>query len=346
MLKTTVVGSYPRKNKPKDTLRKPSVSDDEAMDMIKWAVEDQCNIGLDIITDGEAYRENMYWFYQLRLDGVDSHNKKHKQFTVGGSMEGVDLSKVHDLVKEKGGFGIECAVIHGKIENPRWGLAKKWRHAQDCAKSGVIVKQTITGPHMLARFSVNERKDLYKDDIQLAYAYANCIKSEITELEKLGCKHIQLDEPVLTEAPRECIWAADVINNIIDAFPNLKFGMHVCGGNAHRKRGYFGKYTEMLEGLKKLKVYEIHFEHCTLHYNMLDVFKDWKFNGILSFGVVDQRTDEIESVDQVHDRIKPVLEYFDQSRILISSECGFGHVPLEITRSKLGVLVEAAKSFN
>jgi len=346
MLKTTVVGSYPRKNKPKDTLRKPTVSDDEAMNMIKWAVEDQCNIGLDIITDGEAYRENMYWFYQLRLDGVDSLNKKHKQFTVGGSMKGVDLSKVHDLVKEKGGFGIECAVINGKVENPRWGLAKKWRHAQNHAKSGVIVKQTITGPHMLSRFSVNERKDLYKDDIQLAYAYADCIKSEIAELEKLGCEHIQLDEPVLTEAPKECIWAADVINNIIDAFPNLKFGLHVCGGNAHRKRGYFGRYTEMLEGLKKLKVHEIHFEHCTLHYNMLDVFKDWKFNGILSFGAVDQRTDEIESVDQVHDRIKPVLEYFDQSRILISSECGFGHVPLEITRAKLRILVGAAKSFN
>mgnify|MGYP000294111040 CR=1 FL=1 len=79
MLKTTVVGSYPRKNKPKDTLRKSTVSDDEAMNMIQWAVEDQCNIGLDIITDGEAYRENMYWFYQLRLDGVDSRERINKK---------------------------------------------------------------------------------------------------------------------------------------------------------------------------------------------------------------------------------------------------------------------------
>ena len=102
MLKTTTVGSYPRKNKPKDTLRKPTVSEEEALEMVQWAVEDQCNIGLDYITDGEAYRENMYWFYQLRVDGVDSENKKYKQFTLGGSTENVDLSKAHPLVKEKG----------------------------------------------------------------------------------------------------------------------------------------------------------------------------------------------------------------------------------------------------
>ena len=72
MLKTTTVGSYPRKDKPKDTLRKPTVSEEEALDMVQWAVEDQCNIGLDYITDGESYRENMYWFYQLRIDGVRS----------------------------------------------------------------------------------------------------------------------------------------------------------------------------------------------------------------------------------------------------------------------------------
>ena len=30
--------------------------------MIKWAVKEQSDLGLDIITDGEGYRENMYWF--------------------------------------------------------------------------------------------------------------------------------------------------------------------------------------------------------------------------------------------------------------------------------------------
>ena len=70
-----------------------------------------------------------------------------------------------------------------------------------------------------------------------------------------------------------------------------------------------------------------------------------KFKGNLSFGAIDQRTDEIESVDLIHERIRSVLEYFDINKILPSSECGFGHVPIEITRAKLNVLVEASKSF-
>ena len=345
MLKTTTVGSYPRKNKPKDTLRKPSVSNEEAFEMIDWAVNDQCNIGLDYITDGEAYRENMYWFYQLRIDGVNSNNKKYKQFTVGGSTDDVDLSKAHPLVKEKGGFGIECAVVEDEIKNQSWDLASKWKRAQEAAKNRAVVKQTITGPHMLSRFSVNNRLDLYKDDKALAFAYSSCIKDEIEQLKNLGCERIQLDEPVLTEAPHECTWAADVINDIVDSFPTLHFSLHICGGNAHRKRGYFGKYQDMIDGLKKLKVHELHLEHCTLHYDMLEVFDLYEYNGILSFGVIDQRSDELEDVDTVHKRIEPVLEKFGSERILLSSECGFGHVPIEITRAKLNRLVEAAKKY-
>ena len=79
---TTVTGSYPRKEVQKDTLRKPTVSEEESFEMIKWAVKEQSDLGLDIITDGEGYRENMYWFYQLRLDGVDAINKIRKDFTL------------------------------------------------------------------------------------------------------------------------------------------------------------------------------------------------------------------------------------------------------------------------
>jgi methionine synthase II (cobalamin-independent) len=38
-----------------------------------------------------------------------------------------------------------------------------------------------------------------------------------------------------------------------------------------------------------------------------------------------------------------LLEYFTPDRILLTSECGFGHVPIEITRAKLKKLVESAE---
>ena len=336
---TTVTGSYPRKNAQKDTLRKTTVSEEEALDMIGWAVKDQVDLGLDVITDGESYRENMYWFYQLRLDGVDAINKKYKQFSVGGSMKDVDLNKTHGAE----GFGIECAVIKDKIKNLNTGLATKWKKARSEAPANVQVKQTITGPHMLARFSVNERKDLYPDDISLARAYAKVISEEIQKVVNEGCDYIQFDEPVWTENVNETIWGAEILNEIIDQFPNIKFNLHVCGGNAHRKRGFFGKYTDMIPAFKKLKIDEIHLEHCSLHYTMLDVFKEWDFKGKISLGVIDQRIDTIESAEDIIKSIEPALKYFSKNKIMLTSECGFGHVPIDIVRAKVKKLVSVAK---
>ena len=335
---TTVTGSYPRKEAQKDTLRKSTVSDEEAFEMIEWAVKDQVNLGLDIVTDGESYRENMYWFYQLRLDGVDAINKKFKKFTVGGSMEGVDLKKTHGTE----GFGIECAVIKGEIKNLKTNLALKWKKARQSAPRNVRIKQTITGPHMLARFSINERPDIYPNDIALTKAYAGVLCEEIEKIVNEGCDYIQFDEPVWTENVKETLWAAEIINDIIKCFPNVEFNLHICGGNAHRKRGFFGKYTDMIQALKILNVDEIHLEHCSLHYKMLDVFNHWKFKGKISLGVIDQRIDDIETEENIRNAVLPALKYFPKEKILLTSECGFGHVPIEITRLKIRKLVEVA----
>ena len=266
-------------------------------------------------------------------------NKKHKDFTLGGSTDGVDLSKTHGTK----GFGIECAVVNDEIKNLQTGLAKKWRVARDNTPSNVRVKQTITGPHMLARFSVNERTDLYPDDIALAKAYAKVITEEIEGVVKEGCDYVQFDEPVWTENVKETLWAAEVLNGIIEQFPNVNFNLHVCGGNAHRKRGFFGKYTDMIDAFKILKVNEIHLEHCSLHYKMLDVFNDWNFDGRVSLGVIDQRIDSIETEEDIIKAIKPALDYFPKEKILLTSECGFGHVPIDIVRNKIKMLVSAAK---
>ena len=267
-------------------------------------------------------------------------HKKYKNFTLGGSTDGVDLSKTHGTK----GFGIECAVVTDEIKNLKTGLAKKWRVARDNTPSNVRVKQTITGPHMLSRFSVNERVDLYPDDIALAKAYAKVITEEIESVVKEGCDYIQFDEPVWTENVKETLWAAEVLNEIIEKFPNVNFNLHVCGGNAHRKRGFFGKYTDMIEAFKKLNVHEIHLEHCSLHYKMLDVFNDWNFDGKISLGVIDQRIDNTETEDDIINAVKPALEYFPKEKILLTSECGFGHVPIDIVRNKIKMLVSVAKN--
>ena len=324
--RATVVGSYPRNVVVEDTMKKPTISDEEALEMIRWAVKDQVALGLPIVGDGEGYRENMYWFYQKRMDGISMENMEYKSFGDAG-------------------FGIECARLVDRLGPSRWQLARKWKTARESAPPHVQVKQTVTGPHMLARFTVNERTDLYPDDIAVARAYCDVLEQELREVIDAGCDYIQFDEPVWTLSPEESIWGAEVLNELIERLPRVRFGLHVCGGNPHRKRVYFGKYTDMVEGFRKLAIDEVSLEHCTLHYNLMDLWEKWDYQGDLMLGVIDQRSDEIETSEVIWERTLPALKYFSPDRLLLSSECGCGHVPLEITRAKMKILCEACESF-
>src|SRR5512143_1179086 len=121
--RNTVVGSYPRPGTVEDTMRKPSLTPEETEELIRWAVRDQADLGLDVVTDGEGYRENMYYFYQKRVDGVSFQNMVRQSFGTAG-------------------FGIECPRVVGEIRNPRFGLARAWKVARAAAPARVRVKQT------------------------------------------------------------------------------------------------------------------------------------------------------------------------------------------------------------
>ena len=320
--RASVTGSYPRPVQPTDTLKKPTLSRPEADEIIRWAVRDQVEAGLDVVTDGEGRRENIYYFFQKRLGGVSFKDMVYRKY--GDT-----------------GFGIEIASVVDRIENPRFELLQDWTTARDVAPPRVEVKMTCTGPHLLAKFSNNQRPDLYPTDKDLALAYAAVLNQELREVVRAGCEFVQFDEPAWTAFPEDVEWAAEVLNRALEGL-DARIGLHVCGGNPRRKRVYFTHYDDLVEGFRRVKIDQVSLEYCTLNYNMLTLWDKWKFPGEFAVGVVDQRSDVIESPETVAERTRPVLDYFDPERVLISSECGFQHVPLEITRSKLRALAAGA----
>lgn len=299
-------------------MKKPSLSRAERDDMIRWAVKDQSEAGLDTVTDGEGCRENMYYFFQKRLDGLNLEEMEYRSY---GPL----------------GFGIEIAKVTGKIENPRFELARDWKVAREAAPAAVEVKMTCTGPHMLAKFSNNARPDLYSTDRALAEAYAAVLRPELEDLVQAGCQLIQFDEPAWTAFPEDSVWAAEVLNHLTKGLC-ARIGLHVCCGNAHRKRAYTTTYQDLAEAFRTVRIDQVVLEHCTLGYDMLTLFDLWDFQGEFAVGVIDQRSDQIESVEDIALRSAPALERFSPERLLLTSECGFQHVPLEITRAKLRAL--------
>ena len=113
------------------------------------------------------------------------------------------------------------------------------------------MKQTVTGPHVLTRFSVNERPDLYPDEQSFAAPTPKMLAEELREVIAAGCEYIQFDEPMWTEAPEQSEWAAGILNELIESPAQVRVGLHVCGGNPRRKRVYFTKYIDLRAGFRK-----------------------------------------------------------------------------------------------
>src|SRR5436189_1307770 len=122
--RTTVTGSYPWPVQPADTLKKPTLSREAADEMIRWAVKEQADLGLDIVADGEGRRENMYYFVQKRVDGVSFDQMEYRSYGTAG-------------------FGIDIAAVVDTIRNPRLGLAHDWRVAREVAAPQVEVKNDL-----------------------------------------------------------------------------------------------------------------------------------------------------------------------------------------------------------
>src|SRR5262249_54391872 len=90
---------------------------------------------------------------------------------------------------------------------------------------------------------------------------------------------------------------------------NAKIGLHVCGGNARRKRVYFTKYDDLAAAFSATQIDQVSLEYCTLSYNMLTLWDKCHFNGEFAVGVIDQRSDTMEMPEVVAEGTRPVLEY-------------------------------------
>ena len=98
-----------------------------------------------------------------------------------------------------------------------------------------------------------------------------------------------------------------------------------------------------MEAFRTAKIDQVALEHCTLDYDMMTLWDRWDFKGELAVGVIDQRRDDIETISDIAARTALALVHFPPERLLLTSECGFQHVPLDITRAKMQALVSGAK---
>ena len=207
---------------------------------------------------------------------------------------------------------------------------------------------------------------------ELAQDVVQILRQEIISLKEQGCDFIQLDEPILSQVvfgeesaetfmcaqlPQrrdptdELELAVRLMNETVEGISDVKLGVHVCRGNWSRREDVLltGNYGPMLPYLVQMNIDQLVLECATPRAGEMEVFKEYANEKEIGFGVVNPRTDEIETPEEIVARVKELLEYFDPDKIYLNPDCGFGtfaernvNTP-DMAEKKLRTIYEAAK---
>jgi 5-methyltetrahydropteroyltriglutamate--homocysteine methyltransferase len=346
----TVVGSWSRPPWLVQALRRRQAGeiskedfDRIADDAVLAAVKYQEDAGVDIVSDGEVRRDNFYSFVVEKLSG----------------MKLMKVSELLDYVKDRAGFeevlraldvpafAIKSPIAIEKIGR-RQGLALD---ELDFLKQHTTrqTKIPLPGPYLLTRSSWFEglSDKAYPTPEELSEDIVQLLREEIIALRDRGVDFIQFDEPSLSQVvygdeagetfmcaalssrkdpTDELEFAVRLMNATVDGIDGVKFGVHVCRGNWSRKEEVLlkGNYGPLLPYLVQMHIDQLVLEMATPRAGELDVFKEYANEKELGLGVVNPRTDEIESPAMIVQRVKQVLKFFEPEKIYLNPDCGFG----------------------
>jgi 5-methyltetrahydropteroyltriglutamate--homocysteine methyltransferase len=206
------------------------------------------------------------------------------------------------------------------------------------------VKITMTGPHMLAKVAYDE---YYNDLSRMMGDLAKLLRHNLKMLVAAGCKHIQIDEPMFTVSDDQEVGAAvDAINLALEGLPDdVHASMHICQGNYAVGKEYDGQIGHRYFDRGRYKadlVCEIDCSSYLVEYDMAPQYEGLIGNKQLGVGAVDVQDPKVESGSTVAERIQ-ALRWLTPEQTIVTSSCGFNHLPRRTSFGKLNAMAEARR---
>ncbi len=334
LLPTTVVGSYPQpdwlanralltgsvpRTRLHELWRLPAEHLPEAQDdATVVAIRDMERAGIDIVTDGEIRRESYSNRFATALDGVDGDNPAI-------------------IVARTGNTKTPVPRVVGPVKRTRPVELHDMQFLR--ANTDRAAKITLPGPFTMSQQAKNE---YYKDEEELAMAFAEAVNAEALELQAAGADVIQLDEPWVRNNPEIAKrYAVKAINRALQGI-TVPTVVHLCFGYAavvpgsNKPAGY-----SFLAELDDTIADQISIEAAQPKLD-LGVLKDLSSKKIM-LGVLDLSDPEVESVDTVAARIRNGLKYVAADRLVPAPDCGMKYMPRATAFGKLKAMSDAAR---
>lgn len=350
----SLLGSMPRSKKlltAKRKLNKGNLDIDTYQTILdeetKLVVDLQVHNNIDIITSGELNRDNYVSFIAERLDGVTM----------------MSMADMFDYIEDKQGFeqileildvpaiSIKNAICTGKVKYNKPLVTDEMAELKKLTTKKI--KATLPGPYLITRsmWLPALSKQYYDSKDSLGEDIIKVLKEEIDSLAKIGVDVIQFDEPVLTEVvfsegktrsfmcaalsekkdpTEELDFATKLIKSVVSYAKEKEIlvSLHVCRGNWSRDESILltGPYTPLLPLFEETLPNILTLEFSTPRAGEIsslfssDLIRE---NCILGLGVMNPRTDDIESLESILSRVEEVLHYIPKERIWLNPDCGF-----------------------
>jgi 5-methyltetrahydropteroyltriglutamate--homocysteine methyltransferase len=321
LLPTTVVGSYSVPQwlaRARDDFHHQRIGRAALREMIEVviaaAVKDQERAGVDIVSDGELRRDNDIDYLLERMPGVDIP-RLHK----------ANFYDYYDTTVRA------PLPVDGEL-----GLVADFSYTRELTDRPI--KFSFTGPFSLAK---RPRREGFADASEVVMGFARYLNREAAALADAGATYLQIDEPFLAGYPEEVELAVRAINAVVEGV-DVTWAVHICYGNRHARPSWEGHYDFIFPAIMEARVDQLVLEFARKGYDDLELFRQYHPPFKLGLGVIDVKTTEIESADEVASRIERGLNVLDAHDIIVNPDCGLRHLPWHVARGKLASMTAGA----
>ncbi len=339
-------------------------------DSIREMVERQVNVGVDVISDGEAGRFNTFAKYGKRIDGIiyreckpgevgaavfDSRERRtfpefyeaadRQRFKEGAPTNNQMRMVAVEALKPK-----DTDIVQAEIDRFRKVLNEKNLGDRDAF-------MPMMSPGWLHHFIWDEH---YNNEEDFLFALAEVLRPEYEAIVDAGFI-IQLDGPdlpdkwatlvpdiTLEEYRKKAKMRVEATNHALRNIPEEKVRYHLCWGSWNGPHIDDIPFRDVVDLMLEVKAQGYSFEAGNVrHEHEWKIWKDVKLpeGKILIPGVVSHRTNTIEHPEVVADRLINFANCVGRENVISGTDCGMGGGRLshEIGWAKISSLVEGSR---
>lgn len=181
-----------------------------------------------------------------------------------------------------------------------------------------------------------------------------------------GATYVQLDSPrythLVSEEGRDTFrrlgldpsaWLGEMIaldNALIDAFPNVTWGLHLCRGNGRSHWAVEGGYDPIAEQLfNDIHVNRLLMEYDTPRAGSFAPLRYVPADKIVVLGLITTKEPRMETPEELAQRVEEASRYVPLQRLSLSPQCGFASafegnlIDEDVQRAKLELVSRTAK---